>query len=91
MIRSAVALLLVLAPLAAHAQETAPEVDESSGRQVRYKERTEIDFEGVELDGELVGPPISTLDERRALKFRSFIQLRTDFKPEMAQSVDNVK
>ncbi len=94
MIRSAVALLLVLAPFAARAQDPAQEVDTASGRQIRYQDRqvlTEDDFAGLELEGELAKPGITPIQELRRLKFKSFVALRTDFVPEMAQAVDEVK
>ncbi len=76
--------LLLAGPAAA--QET-----ESEGRQVRYKERTEIDFEGVDVTGELVKPQGQLLLNRRKADFNPLIKLRTNFDEEMKQSVDEVK
>ena len=59
--------------------------------EVQYKERTEIDFEGVEVAGELVKPQGALLLERKRASFNPLIKLRTDFNPEMSQSVNNVK
>jgi hypothetical protein len=59
--------------------------------EVTYKERTEIDFEGVEVAGELVKPQGALLLERKRASFNPLIKLRTDFNPEMSQSVNNVK
>ena len=59
--------------------------------QVIYKERTEIDFEGVEIQGELVRPQGALLLERKRAQFNSMIKLRTDFDDEMDKSVDEVK
>ena len=58
---------------------------------VIYKEKTEIDFEGVEVQGELVKPQGSLLLERKHAKFNPMIKLRTDFDDEMEQSVNEVK
>ena len=58
---------------------------------VVYKERTEIDFEGVEVQGELVKPQGSLLLERKHAKFNPMIKLRTDFDDFMDDSVDEVK
>jgi hypothetical protein len=58
---------------------------------VIYKERTEIDFEGVEIAGELVRPQGSLVIERKRAKFNPMIKLRTDFDDEMDKSVDEVK
>ena len=60
-------------------------------RQVKYKERTEIDFEGVDVQGELVKPQGQLLLDRRKANFNPLIRLREDFNNEMKQSVDEVK
>ena len=56
-----------------------------------YKQKTEIDFEGVELEGELVKPQGSLIQERRAVSFNPLIQLRKDFNSEMSMSVNEIK
>ncbi|NOY27673.1 MAG: hypothetical protein GXP62_17550 [Oligoflexia bacterium] len=58
---------------------------------VIYKERTEIDFEGVEVAGELVKPQGALLLDRKRASFNPLIKLRLDFNTEMSQSVDEVK
>ena len=50
-----------------------------------------IDFEGVEVSGELVKPQGSLLLERKRAQFNSMIKLRTDFDDEMDKSVDEIK
>ena len=65
--------------------------DDDSGRSVKYKERTEIDFEGVDVTGELVKPAGSLLLDRRKASFNPLIKLREDFNEEMKTSVDEVK
>jgi hypothetical protein len=85
--------LLALAALGASptlgfAQE---EADDAAGRKVIYKQKTEIDFEGVEVAGELVKPQGALLLDRRRNSFNPLIKLRTDFNEEMNQSVDQVK
>ena len=59
--------------------------------QIVYKQKTEIDFEGLEIDGELVKPQGSLLLERQGAKFNPMIKLRTDFDDEMEKSVQEVK
>jgi hypothetical protein len=61
------------------------------GREVKYKERTEIDFEGVDVNGELVKPQGQLLLDRRKADFNPLIKLRESFDTEMKQSVDEVK
>ena len=58
---------------------------------VVYKSRTEIDFEGVEVDGELVKPQGALLLDRKRANFNPLIKLRTDFDDEMDKSVDEIK
>ena len=64
--------------------------DEEEAKVV-YKSRTEIDFEGVEVDGELVKPQGALLLDRKRANFNPLIKLRTDFDDEMDKSVDEVK
>jgi len=75
---------------AAFAQDEAP-ADADSGRAIKYKERTEIDFEGVDVTGELVKPQGALLLDRRKAQFNPLIRLREDFVVEMKASVDEVK
>lgn len=65
--------------------------DEDEDRKVVYKERTEIDFEGLDVSGELVKPSGALLLDRKKASFNPLIKLRTNFDEEMAQSVDEVK
>jgi hypothetical protein len=64
---------------------------DEANRQVKYKERTEIDFEGVDVQGELVKPQGQLLLDRRKASFNPLIRLREDFNKEMKDSVDQVK
>ena len=58
---------------------------------VVYKQKTEIDFEGVEVQGELVKPQGSLLLERKHAKFNPMIKLRTDFDDLMEDTVQEIK
>lgn len=60
-------------------------------QEVMYKAKTEIDFEGLEVEGELIKPQGALLRERSTAAFNPLIKLRTDFKPEMNQSVNEIK
>ena len=68
----------------------AQEVDEQ-GRTMIYKQKTEIDFDGLDLSGELVKPQGALLLDRKRASFNPLIRLRTDFNEEMSESVDEVK
>ena len=74
---------------AAFAQDE--EVDEETGRRIKYSERTEIDFESVDVSGELVKPEGSLLLDRKRASFNPLIRLREDFNEEMKNSVDEIK
>ncbi|MCB9761382.1 MAG: hypothetical protein H6739_16185 [Alphaproteobacteria bacterium] len=81
----AVALIVgsVLLSSSANAQEEE--------RKIQYKQRTEIDFEGVEVSGELVKPQGALLLDRKRATFNPLIKLRQDFNEEMDQSVNQIK
>ena len=70
---------------------TLPSFAQDSGKEVQYKARTEIDFEGVDVQGELVKPAGQLLLDRRKANFNPLIQLREHFNEEMKRSVDQVK
>ena len=65
--------------------------EEEGDRRVQYQSRTEIDFEGVEVAGELVKPQGALLLERKRASFNPLIKIRTDFNQEMSESVNEVK
>ena len=70
---------------------TAYAGDNKEEPKVIYKQRTEIDFEGVEIAGELVRPQGALILQRRHATFNPLIKLRTDFDDKMSQSVDEIK
>jgi hypothetical protein len=79
---SAVGALLFASPAMAQDEEE---------RKIQYKQKTEIDFEGVEVAGELVKPQGALLLDRKRANFNPLIQLREDFNEEMDQSVNQIK
>ena len=87
-------LLLVTGLLAAvSAPAFAQDSDETddAGRKVVYKQKTEIDFEGLDVNGELVKPQSALVLDRKKANFNPLIKIRQDFNPEMEQSIDEVK
>ena len=72
----------------AFAQDEDPPAD---GAKVIYKTKTEIDFEGLDVNGELVKPQSALVLDRKKAQFNPLIKLRQDFNAEMEQSVDEVK
>jgi hypothetical protein len=65
------------------AQEVEPDVI--------YKKETSIDFEGLEIEGQLIKPTGATIRERKPAPFNPLIQLRTDFSHEMRASINEIK
>lgn len=80
--------LFLLSLLSTDALADEPQQEEP---QIVYKQKTEIDFEGLEIEGELLKPQGSLLLERQGAKFNPMIKLRTDFDDEMEKSVQEVK
>jgi hypothetical protein len=64
---------------------------EYNGRTVVYQQRTVIDFEGIEIAGQLVKPQGALILDRRRANFNPLIKLRTDFNREMSQSVNEIR
>ena len=58
---------------------------------VLYKKKTEIDFEALELEGELVKPQGNLILERKKANFNPLIKLRKDFTQEINQSIGDIQ
>jgi hypothetical protein len=85
-------LLLTITLLALSASPALAQDDDDGGsRRVTYKAKTEIDFEAVEVAGELVKPQGALLLDRKRGSFNPLIKLRADFNVEMDSSVDEIK
>lgn len=81
---------LLLVALATFAFPAAAQDDDDS-RKVIYKQKTEIDFEGLDVTGELQKPQSALVLDRKKANFNPLIKMRADFNAEMEQSVDEVK
>jgi len=86
MIRIAIFVALLFAPGHANAGE-----DGDEDGKVVYKQKTEIDFEELEIEGILQKPQSALVLERKKASFNPLIQLRTNWNQEMDQSVDEIK
>jgi hypothetical protein len=64
---------------------------ESENRNIIYKKKTEIDFEGLEVEGSLVKPSSSLILERKKSDFNPLIVLRTDWHDKIDESVFEIK
>jgi len=60
-------------------------------RKVVYKQKTEIDFEGLEVEGALQKPQGALVLERKQASFNPLIKLRTDWNAEIDQSTQEIK
>lgn len=60
-------------------------------RAIEYQKRTEIDFDAIDITGEMVKPEGSLIVERSTAKFNPLIELRLDWNHEMASSVKEIK
>ena len=58
---------------------------------VKYQKETVIDFEGIELEGELVRPQGNLILERKRAVFNPLIKLRQNFDTEMEQSIKEIQ
>ena len=56
-----------------------------------YKQETEIDFEAIDIEGQLVKPEGILTTERVSATFNPLIRLRMDWDEEISQSVDEIK
>ena len=74
-------ILLLISIFTAQAEE----------KNIIYSERTEIDFEAIDIDGELVKPKGALLIERGSVRFSPLIELRLEFDEEMNRSVNSIK
>ena len=74
-------LILMLLTLAQETEEP----------KVIYKKKTEIDFEALEIEGELIKPQGNLILDRQRANFNPLIRLRADFSVEMSDSVKNIQ
>ena len=59
--------------------------------EVIYKEKTEIDFEALDIEGQLKKPNMSPTTGRGGANFNSLVQPRADFIVEMEDSLDDIE
>tara|TARA_B100001250_G_C19753268_1_gene768833 strand:+ start:998 stop:1234 length:237 start_codon:yes stop_codon:yes gene_type:complete len=65
--------------------------EEPEEPEIVYKKETEIDFEGVDIEGELLKPQGSLVLERQGAHFNPLIKLRKDFNERISSSVEEIK
>jgi len=60
-------------------------------RGVAYKKETEIDFEALDIDGEVIKPHGVFMQAAEDIKFNPLIELRSDWDDEMIDSVREIR
>jgi hypothetical protein len=60
------------------------------GDKTVYSKKTVIDFSDVNIEGELTKPEGSYVKNRKKTRFRNLIEMRGDFRPELARSVSKL-
>ena len=83
--RSFILVLALFFPLSADGQERG------KNERIVYKQRTEIDFDGVDIQGELVKPQGTLLLDRRSAAFNPLIKLRENWNPEIKESIRMIR
>ena len=69
----------------------AQDAEQTSGRKVKYKERTEISFDDLSVDGEIVKPRLIATTTTKNIKFDVMLPIRKNFSKELKQTVEEVK
>ena len=84
--RRVLAVVFVLSlSVPALAQDAVVEADKTV-----YNKKTVIDFSDVNIEGELTKPEGSYIKNRKKTRFRNLIELRGNFRPELARSVSKL-
>ena len=83
--RTFVLILALFFPFPANAQERG------DNDMIVYKQRTEIDFDGVDIQGELVKPQGTLLLDRRSASFNPLIKLRENWNLEIKESIRTIR
>ena len=64
--------------------------NENEEPKIVYRKETTIDFEALDIEGELVKPQGSIILERKRAVFNPLIQLKKDFNEEMSNSLKDI-
>lgn len=83
-LRNTLFIVALFAASAGFAQEDAVVEEEDK---VVFQKKTMIDFSDVNIDGELTKPEGSYIKNRKKTRFRNLIEMRGNFRPELARSV----
>lgn len=84
-------LALLAIPRPAYTDDLDEPTADTSGRKIVYNSRTEIDFEEVEVDGQLVKPEGTLLLDRKRASFNPLIKLRRNWDAEISETIKEVE
>ena len=84
-------MLSILMIGVALASDSDASLDETSDRKVIYRQKTEIDFEALDIEGILVKPSSSLILERKKAAFNPLVKIRTDWNDMIEESIDEAK
>lgn len=79
-------LSLLLLPSDVHADD-----EDTQDRKIVYKQKTEIDFESLEVEGTLLRPSSALVLERKQAAFNPLVKIRTDWNDLIEESIDEAK
>lgn len=65
--------------------------DEEDDRKIVYKQKTEIDFESLEVEGALLKPSSAFILERKKLSFNPLVKIRTDWTDLIEESITEAR
>ena len=60
-------------------------------RSIKHQRETTVDFDAIDITGEIVKPTGALIVERSNVRFNPLIELRTDWNQEMKMSVKEIK
>lgn len=65
--------------------------DEEQDRKIVYKQKTEIDFESLDIEATIQKPSSALILERKQAAFNPLVKIRSDWTDLMDESVDEAK
>jgi hypothetical protein len=65
--------------------------DEEKEPEVVYSQKTEIDFDALDIEGVLVKPQTSLVLDRKKAEFNPLVKLRSNWNDMIEESVEEVK
>jgi len=67
------------------------DLNKEDDRKIVYKQKTEIDFESLEVAGAIVRPSSALILERKSATFNPLIKLRTNWSDMIEESTEEMR